>query len=36
MDKRKLHSILHYDGLPMSASFVVEGVEQALAKGVAA
>ena len=36
VDKKKLHSILHYDGLPMSASFVVEGVEQALAKGVAA
>ena len=36
VDKGKLHSILHYDGLPMSASFVVEGVEQALAKGVAA
>jgi 2-oxoglutarate/2-oxoacid ferredoxin oxidoreductase subunit alpha len=26
VDKRKLRSLLHYDGLPMCASFVVEGV----------
>jgi hypothetical protein len=36
VDKRKLHSILHYNGLPISAAFVVEGVEKALDKGVAA
>jgi 2-oxoglutarate ferredoxin oxidoreductase subunit alpha len=36
VDKQKLRSILHYDGLPMSANVVVEGVEKALARGVAA
>ncbi|MGH8204646.1 MAG: 2-oxoacid:acceptor oxidoreductase subunit alpha, partial [Steroidobacteraceae bacterium] len=36
VDKPKLRSILHYNGLPMSASFVVEGVEKALAKEAAA
>jgi 2-oxoglutarate ferredoxin oxidoreductase subunit alpha len=36
VDKRKLRSILHYDGLPMSAATVVEGVEKALGEEVAA
>jgi 2-oxoglutarate ferredoxin oxidoreductase subunit alpha len=36
VDKKKLRSILHYDGLPMSAAVVVEGVGKALAKEVAA
>ena len=36
VEKKKLHSILHYDGLPMSAAFVVDGIEKALDKGVAA
>ena len=36
VDKKKLHSILHYNGLPMAADCIVEGVDSALAKGVAA
>jgi 2-oxoglutarate ferredoxin oxidoreductase subunit alpha len=36
VEKRKLHSILHYDGLPMPPSCIVEGVNQLLARGVAA
>jgi len=36
VEKSRLHSILHYDGLPMSASCIVEGVNQQLARGVAA
>jgi 2-oxoglutarate ferredoxin oxidoreductase subunit alpha len=36
VDKKKLHSILHYNGLPMQASCIVDGVNSALAKGVAA
>jgi 2-oxoglutarate/2-oxoacid ferredoxin oxidoreductase subunit alpha len=36
VDKGKLRSILHYNGLPMSASAVTEGVHKALDKGVAA
>jgi 2-oxoglutarate ferredoxin oxidoreductase subunit alpha len=36
VDKQKLRSILHYNGLPMSAATVVDGVEAALDKGVAA
>ncbi|HET8691183.1 MAG TPA: 2-oxoacid:acceptor oxidoreductase subunit alpha [Steroidobacteraceae bacterium] len=36
VDKKKLRSILHYDGMPMSAAFVVEGIEKALAKEAAA
>jgi len=36
VEKKKLHSILHYDGLPMSAAFVIDGIERALDKGVAA
>ena len=30
VEKRKLHSILHYDGLPMTAEFVTESVVAAL------
>jgi len=36
VEKRKLRSILHYNGLPMSADCVVESVVAALAKGEAA
>ena len=36
VDKKKLHSILHYNGLPMAADCIVDGVNAALAKGVAA
>ena len=36
VDKQKLRSILHYDGLPMSADFIIEGVNRALDRGVAA
>ena len=36
VEKKKLHSILHYDGLPMPPSCIVEGVNQLLARGVAA
>jgi len=36
VEKGRLRSILHYDGLPMSASTVIDGVNRALAKGVAA
>jgi 2-oxoglutarate ferredoxin oxidoreductase subunit alpha len=36
VDKRKLRSILHYNGLSMTAAFVREGIEKALDKGVAA
>ncbi|MGB5132125.1 MAG: 2-oxoacid:acceptor oxidoreductase subunit alpha [Steroidobacteraceae bacterium] len=36
VDKKKLHSILHYNGLPMAADCIVDGVNSALAKGVAA
>jgi 2-oxoglutarate/2-oxoacid ferredoxin oxidoreductase subunit alpha len=36
VDKQKLRSVLHYDGLPMSASTVVDAVNRALDKGVAA
>ena len=36
VEKKKLRSILHYDGLPMSADFVVQGIGKALAKEVAA
>jgi len=36
VDKLKLRSILHYDGLPMAASVIVEGVNRALDRGVAA
>jgi len=30
VDKAKLHSILHYDGMPLGAGFVVQAVEAAL------
>ena len=36
VEKKQLHSILHYDGLPMPASCIVEGINQLLARGVAA
>jgi 2-oxoglutarate ferredoxin oxidoreductase subunit alpha len=36
VEKRKLHSILHYSGLPMTAQCVVDGVTAAIAKGQAA
>ncbi|MEX2151119.1 MAG: 2-oxoacid:acceptor oxidoreductase subunit alpha [Steroidobacteraceae bacterium] len=36
VEKRKLRSILHYDGLPMPASCIIEGVNTALAKEAAA
>jgi len=36
VEKRKLRSILHYDGLSMTAEFVVDAVGKALAPGVAA
>jgi len=36
VDKQKLRSILHYNGLPMSAACIVDGINSALAKGVAA
>jgi len=36
VDKRKLHSILHYSGFPVSSDFVVHGVNEAFAKGEAA
>jgi 2-oxoglutarate ferredoxin oxidoreductase subunit alpha len=32
VEKAKLHSILHYDGMPLSAGFVVEAVLAALGK----
>jgi len=31
VDKRKLRSLLHYNGLPISSSFIVEGVLAELA-----
>jgi 2-oxoglutarate ferredoxin oxidoreductase subunit alpha len=34
VDKRRLRSILHYDGLPMSARCVVDGIRSVLAEGV--
>ncbi|MEX1107516.1 MAG: 2-oxoacid:acceptor oxidoreductase subunit alpha [Dongiaceae bacterium] len=36
VDKQKLRSILHYNGLPMPAQCIIDGVNSALAKGVAA
>jgi len=36
VEKRKLRSILHYNGLPMSADCVVDAVSGALARGEAA
>ncbi|MFZ9085023.1 MAG: 2-oxoacid:acceptor oxidoreductase subunit alpha [Steroidobacteraceae bacterium] len=36
VEKRKLHSILHYSGLPVSSSFIVDGINRAMSKGEAA
>jgi 2-oxoglutarate ferredoxin oxidoreductase subunit alpha len=36
VEKRKLRSILHYSGFPVSSDFIVTGVAEALAKGEAA
>ncbi len=36
VEKKKLHSILHYNGLPMPAACIVDGVNKALERGVAA
>ena len=36
VDKKKLRSILHYNGLPMPADCIVDGINSAMAKGVAA
>jgi 2-oxoglutarate ferredoxin oxidoreductase subunit alpha len=36
VEKRKLRSILHYSGFPMSSDCIVEAVDAALAKGEAA
>ena len=36
VDKKKLRSILHYNGLSMTAGFVVDGIEKALGREVAA
>jgi len=36
VDRRKLHSILHYSGMPIDCRCIVEGVTQALSKGAAA
>jgi 2-oxoglutarate ferredoxin oxidoreductase subunit alpha len=33
VDKSKLHSILHYNGMPISSSFIVEGVLKHLQPG---
>jgi 2-oxoglutarate ferredoxin oxidoreductase subunit alpha len=35
-DPKKIVSMLHYDGMPMNADFVVEKVEEEVAKGRAA
>ncbi|MGH8372344.1 MAG: 2-oxoacid:acceptor oxidoreductase subunit alpha [Gammaproteobacteria bacterium] len=36
VEKRKLHSILHYDGMPIDSRCIVEGINQALSRGAAA
>ena len=36
VDRKKLVSILHYNGLPISADFIVQSVEDETAKGRAA
>ena len=36
VEKRKLRSILHYSGFPVSSDFIVAGVSEALARGEAA
>jgi hypothetical protein len=35
-DPRKLRPLLHYNGIPISAQFVVDGVMTAIAQGAAA
>jgi 2-oxoglutarate ferredoxin oxidoreductase subunit alpha len=35
-DPKKLVSMLHYDGMPINADFVIEKVEEDVAKGRAA
>jgi len=35
-DQEKLVSVLHYDGMPLNASFVVDRIEEEIAKGKAA
>jgi 2-oxoglutarate ferredoxin oxidoreductase subunit alpha len=36
VERRKLHSILHYSGMPIDCRCIVDGVTQALSKGAAA
>ncbi len=36
VDKSRLHSILHYNGLPLPSSCIVDGIHQVLKRGVAA
>lgn len=36
IDPQKLVSLLHYDGMPISANFVVDGIKEEIAKGRAA
>jgi hypothetical protein len=36
VEKAKLESILHYNGLPINAGFIVSAIEQRLARGEAA
>ena len=36
VEKRKLRSVLHYSGFPVSSDFIVRGVSEALARGEAA
>ncbi len=36
VDKRKLRSVLHYSGFPVSSDFIVRGISEALARGEAA
>jgi len=36
VDKRKLRSVLHYSGFPVSSDFIVRGVSEALSRGEAA
>ncbi|MSQ92860.1 MAG: 2-oxoacid:acceptor oxidoreductase subunit alpha [Gammaproteobacteria bacterium] len=36
VEKKKLRSILHYNGLPMAADSIVDGINSAMAQGVAA
>lgn len=36
VEKRKLHSILHYSGLPLSSGVIVDGINRAMSRGEAA